>query len=118
MSATRSNIAAAECLTRRRVENFGISVARPRSRRPPPFPPLQAGEGKSIYPPPLAGEGREGGRYSPGRPVVARNPPPHGGTSASTATPTPSGSLSHRRWSRRPQIRLASQNARPHDAWG
>src|SRR5258708_38872462 len=28
MSATRSNIAVAECLTRRRVENWGISVVR------------------------------------------------------------------------------------------
>src|SRR5215470_14173552 len=38
------------------------------------------------------------------RPAVARNPRPHGGTSASEATPKPSGSLSHRRWSRRLQI--------------
>src|SRR5712671_1143187 len=30
--------------------------------RPPPYPPPQAGEGKSIYPPLLAGEGRVGGR--------------------------------------------------------
>src|SRR5580704_14250697 len=31
MSATRSNMSAAECLTRRRVENCGISVVRWRS---------------------------------------------------------------------------------------
>jgi len=32
---------------------------------PPPFPPPQAGEGKSKFPPPLVGEGREGaGRFA------------------------------------------------------
>jgi len=36
-------------------------------RTPPPDPPPQAGEGKSIYPPPLVGEGREGGRAVPRR---------------------------------------------------
>src|SRR5262249_830430 len=30
----------------------------------PPYPLPQAGEGTSIYPPPLAGEGREGARVS------------------------------------------------------
>ncbi len=29
-------------------------------RLPPPYPPPQAGEGKSKYPPPIAGEGRVG----------------------------------------------------------
>jgi regulator of CtrA degradation len=30
------------------------------AEEPPPYPPPQAGEGKSKYPPPLAGEGRVG----------------------------------------------------------
>ena len=39
--------------------------------QPPPYPPAQAGEGKSIYPPPLAREGREGGT-APASPLSAQ----------------------------------------------
>ena len=40
-------------------------VAADASPQPPPYPPPQAGEGLSIRPPPLAGEGREGGAVLP-----------------------------------------------------
>jgi len=40
-------------------------VAADASPQPPPYPPPQAGEGKSIYPPLLAGEGRDGGAAPP-----------------------------------------------------
>ena len=40
-------------------------VAADASPQPPPYPLLQAGEGLSIRPPPLAGEGREGGAVLP-----------------------------------------------------
>src|SRR5437867_1734852 len=32
--------------------------------KPPPSPPPQGGEEKSIFPPPLAGEGREGASWA------------------------------------------------------
>ena len=37
-----------------------LASRQPASDKPPPYPPPQAGEDKSIYPPLLAGEGREG----------------------------------------------------------
>src|SRR5229473_2266632 len=40
-------------------------VAADASPQPPPYPPPQAGEGLSINPPPLAGDGREGGAALP-----------------------------------------------------
>jgi uncharacterized protein (DUF2126 family) len=41
-----------------------VLPVQPDDAPPPPYPPPQAGEGKSKYPPPLAGEGRVGGWLS------------------------------------------------------
>src|SRR6266852_7722044 len=51
----------------RLAKGCGMSPDEPMLPRPPPYPPPQAGEGKSIYPPSLAGEGGEGGRIASDR---------------------------------------------------
>ncbi len=63
-------------------------------RPPPPYPPPQAGEGKSINPPQHAGEGREGAAHfdreehtTDPRPVVVLDPG-HGGIDPGTRAPS------------------------------